>query len=130
MNRKIVTAGILLAIGTTLLVVVPTLARPYWDEETEQFYPWWDENKTYPMPHRDQNGTYIGPRWNGTEQMPYWGEDGEYCPGPYWADPDSETPYDPDNAPRRGYGYGGCGGMRGYGGNGRGSRRGPSRWTG
>ena len=128
MNKKIVTAGILLAIGTTLLVVVPTLARPYWDPETEQYYPWWDENKTYPMPHWDLNGTYTGPMWNGTEQMPYWGEDGSYCPGPYWADPDAETPFDPEDAPRRGYGYG-CG-MRGYGGRGSGSSRGPSRWTG
>ena len=129
MNKKIVSAGILLAIGATLLVVVPTLARPYWDEETEQYYPWWDENKTYPIPQLGLNGTEVCPRWNGTEQMPYWGEDSEVCPGPYWADPDAERPYDPEDAPRRGYGYSGCG-LRGSGGRGRGSRRGPSRWTG
>ena len=129
MNKKIVTAGILLAIGATLFVVVPTLARPYWDEETEQYYPWWDENKTYPIPRYGLNETEACPRWNGTDQMPYWGEDGEVCPGPYWADPDAERPYDPEDAPRRGYGYGGCG-MRGNGGQGKGSRRGPSRWTG
>ena len=118
--------GILLAIGATLLVAVPTLAQPIWDEETEQYYPWWDENKTYPIPRYGLNDTEACPRWNGTDQMPYWGEDGEYCPGPYWANPDAEPPYNPEDAPRRG--NGGCG-MRGNG-RGRGSRRGPTRWTG
>ncbi len=126
MNKKIVIAGTLLALGAILLVAVPTLAHPLWDEETEEHYPWWDTNKTYPIPHWDANGTYTGPHWNGTESMPYWGEYGEYCPGPYWADPDAEPPYEPEDAPRRGYG---CGGMKGYGGS-AGSRRGPSRWTG
>ena len=128
MNKKIITAGILLAIGATLIIVAPTLAQPYWDEETAQYYPWWDENKTYPMPRYGLNETDACPRWNGTDQMPYLDEDGEFCPGPYWADPNAENPYNPEDAPRRG--NGGCGGMRGSGGRGRGSRRGSSRWTG
>ena len=128
MNKKIIIAGTLLALGSILILAVPTLAHPFWDEDIEEYYPWLDENQTYPMPHWDQNETYTGPMWNGTEQMPYWGEDGEYCPGPYWADPDSETPYNsPDDAPQRGYG---CGGMGGYGGRGIGFRRGLSRWSG
>jgi hypothetical protein len=129
MNKKIIIAGILLTIGAAALIVAgPALAHPYWDEETEQYYPWWDVNKTYPMPHWDLNGTYTGSMWNGTGQMPYWGED--YCPGPYWADPDAnpQAPYSPpEDAPRRGYG---CGGMGGYGGRGGGSRRGATRWSG
>lgn len=136
MNKKIIITGILLTLGAaTLLIAGPALAHPIWDEETEQYYPWWDVNKTYPMPHWD-NGTYIGPRWNSTEPMPYWGDSDEYCPRPFWADPDSDAPFaPPEDAPRRGYGYG-CGGMGGgygmggYGGRGGGPRRGASRWTG
>lgn len=118
MKQKIIIAGLLLVVGAALVVAVPVLGHPYWSEETEEYYPWWDTNQTYPMPHWE-NGTYIGPRWNNTDQMPYWGE-GEYCPGPLWADPDEL----PQERP-----WGGCGGMRGYG-RSTGSRRGSYRWTG
>jgi len=128
MKTKIIIAGILLTLGAAALVAVgPALAHPYWVEDGRQFYPpMWGWSQNYTMPHWGVNGTYTGP-------MPYLGEEGYYCPGPNWANPDANqtTPYTPpENVPQRGYGCGGVGSRGGMMGRGVFYRRGPAGWSG
>jgi len=130
LKTKIIIAGILLTLGAAALVAAgPVLAHPFWGADGDEAYPhmWgWGENFT--MPHWGYNGNYTGPWGNGT--MPYSDGDEYYCPGPYWAYPDSNqtAPYSPpEGAPRRGYGCGGYGGMMGRGGF---QKQAPTGWSG
>ncbi|MBE0633156.1 hypothetical protein E4H04_08790 [Candidatus Bathyarchaeota archaeon] len=115
MKTKIIIAGILLTLGAAALVAAgPVLAHPYWVEDGRQFYP--------PM---------WG--WSQNYSMPYLGEEGYYCPGPYWANPDANqtAPYTPpENAPQRGYGCGDAGGWGGMMGRSGYSGRAPVGWSG
>jgi hypothetical protein len=127
MKTKIIIAGILLTLGAAALVAAgPVLAHPYWGAETEAYSHMWGWSQNYTMPYWGVNGTYTGP-------MPYLGEEGYYCPGPNWANPDANqtAPYTPpENAPQRGYGCGGAGGWGGMMGRGGYSGRAPVGWSG
>jgi len=133
MKTKIIIAGILFSLGAIAIVASgPVLAHPFWGVDGDEAYShmWgWGENFT--MPHWRYNGNYTGPWGNGT--MPYSDGDEYYCPGPYWADPDSNQTvpfYPPEDAPQRGYGCGRWGGKGVMMGRGSFQPRAPTGWSG
>lgn len=142
--NKTYTTALVLGLALALLVTFsPVLAHPYWEGEDGEpiVPPWmgdvedmphWDENGTYPMPYWGGNESIRMPHWYYNESMPegFFGEDGYYCPGPIWADPEGLEEGTPAPVPRkRGYGCGMSSGRGFQGGRGR-QPRGPTRWSG
>ena len=126
--KRTYSTALVLGLALALLVTFsPVLAHPYWGGEVgeQDIPPWMGDYEN--MPHWGDNETFPMPYWyNGTLPDGYYGEDGEFCPGPYWGNPE-----DGEIAPvypRGGYG---CGmGDRGFRGGNRNTPRGPTGWSG
>jgi hypothetical protein len=128
--KKTYTTALVLGLALALLVTFsPVLAHPIWEgEDGEQIIPPWMGDYEN-MPNWGDNETFLMPHWynNGTLPEDYYNEDGTFCPGPYWGNPEvgeAEPAY-----PRGGYGCG-MGGGRGYRGGSRYTPRGPTGWSG
>jgi len=103
--RKTYTTALILGLALALLITFsPVLAHPYWEG---------DDGYN-----------------NGTLPEGYYDEDGVFCPGPYWGDPEPSEDGEPAPAyPRGGYGCSSGGGM-GYRGESSYSPRGSTMWSG
>jgi hypothetical protein len=127
--RKTITAALILGLALALLVTFsPVLAHIYWGgDDGEQFIPPWIGDYD-DMPHWGDNETYTIPHWfyNGTLPEGYYNEDGSFCPGPYWGDPEASE----DGEPATAYPRGGSGCGMGYRGESSYSPRGSSMWSG
>ena len=131
--RKTYTTALILGLALALLITFsPVLAHPYWegDDGEQVILQWMGDYEN--MPHWGDNKTYFMPHWynNGTLPEGYYDEDGVFCPGPYWGDPEPSEDGEPAPAyPRDGYGCGSGGGM-GYRGESSYSPRGSTMWSG
>ncbi len=117
MKSRTYTTALILGLALALLITFsPVLAHPYWEGKGgEQIIPhwmgdyenmpYWGDNETFQMPHRYNNGTIP---------EGYYDENGVFCPGPYWGNPEATEGGEPAPAYSQGGYQCGFGGGMGY----------------